>query len=143
MNEFEPEPRDNLEPFTSHLPFSEDVNDMHTLIKQKYGAVYCLNRQWPLEGAQLLLVQMSGLVSTQMFRGSFHFKKQHLCHHVNQVTKLKETFCMIQLMFNSILNRNEVIANSLAKLDRECIKFLQETAPSILAYMRDETLAAD
>ena len=124
MNEFEPEPRDNLDPFTSHLPLPKDANVMHTLIEQKYGAVYFLNRQWPLEGAQLLLVGMSGLVSTQMFRGSFHFKKQTLCHHVDQVTKLKETFCVVRLMFDSLLNRNEVVANSLAKLDRECIKFL-------------------
>ena len=135
MNQFIPEPRDNLDPFTSHLPLPEDPNDMLTLIEQKYGAVRFLNKQWPLESAQLLLVQMSGLVTSQMLLGSFHFKKQTLCHHVDQVTKLKETFCLVRLMFVSLLNHNEVIADAIAKLDRECIKFLQETAFSALDYM--------
>ena len=56
MNEFTPEPRDNLDPFTSHLPLPEDPNVMLALIEQKNGAVYFLNKQWPLEAAQLLLV---------------------------------------------------------------------------------------
>ena len=139
MNELTPEPRDNLDPFTSHFPLSEDPNVMLALIEQKYGAVYFLNKQWPLESAHLLLVRICGIVSPQMFLGSFHFKKTTLCHHVDQVTKLKETFCLVRLMFVSILNRNEVIANAIAKLDRECIKFLQETAFSVLDDMREET----
>ena len=78
MNDFEPEPRHNLDPFTSHLPRPKEHNLMLTLLEEKYGAVYFLNKQWPLESAQLLLVRMSGLVSSQMFLGSFHFKKQTL-----------------------------------------------------------------
>ena len=136
--EFTPLPRHNLDPFTSHFPLPEDPIVMLALIEQKYEAVNFLNKQWPLEGAQLLLVRMSGLVSPHMFLGSFYFKKQTLCHHVDQVTKLKETFCLVRLMFVSILNRNKVIANAIAKLDRECIKFLQETAFSVLDYMTGE-----
>ena len=138
MNDFEPEPRHNLDPFTSHLPLPEDPNLMLTLLEQKYGAVIFLNKQWPLEGVQLLLVRRSGFVSSQLLSGSFLFKKQNLCRHVNQVIKLRETFCMINLMFNSLINRDEVVANCLEKLDIECLKFLQDIAPSVLAFMRAE-----
>ena len=141
MNDFEPEPRHNLDPFTSHLPLPEDPNLMLTLLEQKYGAVYFLNKQWPLEGVQLLLVRRSNLASSQLLSGSFLFKKQILCRHVQQVIKLRETFCMINLMFNSLINRDEVVANCLAKLDRECLHFLQYTAPSVLAFMRAEIFA--
>ena len=141
MNDFELEPRHNLDPFTSHLPLPEDPNLMLVLLEQKYGAVIFLNKQWPVEGVQLLSVRGSGLVSSQLFSGSFLFKKQILCHHVQQVIKLRETFCMISLMFNSLINRDEIVANCLAKLDRECLHFLQYTAPSVLTFMRNEMFA--
>ena len=141
MNDFELEPNHNLDPFTSHLPLPEDPNLMLVLLEQKYGAVIFLNKQWPVEGVQLFLVRRSGLVSSQLFSGSFLFKKQILCRHVQQIIKLRETFCMISLMFNSLINRDEVVANCLAKLDRECLHFLQYTAPTVLNFMRGEMFA--
>ena len=76
MNDFELEPRHNLDPFTSHLPLPEDPNLMLVLLEQKYGAVIFLNKQWPLEGVQLLLVRRSNLASSQLLSGSFLLKKK-------------------------------------------------------------------
>ena len=132
MNQFEPEPRDDLRPFSVPLPLGDSL---FVLVEQKWGAVWFLNKHWPWEGRQLsLLRRHCRNVPQQILRGSFHFKKQVLCQHVATVTRLQETFCLVRLGGP----HPESVNLFLAKLDFECEKFLQEIAPAVLALMQDE-----
>ena len=130
MNQFAPEPRDDLRPFSVPLPLGDNL---FVMVEQKWGAVWFLNKHWPWEGRQLSLLRNCRNVTQQILRGSFHFKKQVLCHHVEKVTRLRETVCLVRLVPHS-----EAVNLFLNKLDFECVKFLQEIAPAVLALMQDE-----
>ena len=132
MNQFLPEPRDDLRPFSVPLPLGDNL---FVLIEQEWGAVFFLNRQWPWESRQLSLLRRHCRNATQqILRGSFHFKKQVLCHQVELVTRLRDTFCLVRISGP----HSEAVNLFLAKLDFECVKFLQEIAPAVLALMQDE-----